>query len=225
MNKKRKKNIVNLIIVAAFGTVILAAALLIEPAPPKDVQSDMVFEEKLVVVEMRITPEIRTDIYEVNLNDFIVKLRLLVNGTQTEILTLERTSTFELLNYGHERHTHAHAAHARSPEQPGFGSNIDSMMGVSAELYEPSWILFQNSSGSPPIKILGNTEYQIQICTRDSGRNCFPFETVVQPNFIEHGGVLFHYAVFTIGVEELVFFDWVAPPPDPNIIPIDMVST
>ena len=94
------------------------------------------------------------------------------------------------------------------------------MMGVSAELYEPSWILFQNSSGSPPIKILGNTEYQIQICTRDSERNCFSFETVVQPNFIEHSGVLFHYAVFTIGVEELVFFDWVAPPPDPNVIPI-----
>jgi len=222
LNKKRKKNIFNLIIVAAFGTVILAAALLIQPAPPKDVQSDMVFEEKLVVVEMRITPEIRTDIYEVNLNDFIVKLRLLVNGTQTEILTLERTSTFELLKYGHEGHTHAHATHTRSP---GFGSNIDSMMGVSAELYEPSWILFQNSSGSPPIKILGNTEYQIQICTRDSQRNCFSFETVVQPNFIEHSGVLFHYAVFTIGVEELVFFDWVTPPPDPNIIPIDMIST
>ena len=99
------------------------------------------------------------------------------------------------------------------------------MMGVSSELYEPSWILFQNSSGSPPIKVLGNTEYQIQICTRDSGRNCFSFETAVQPNFIEHNGVLFHYAVFTIGVEELVFFEWVAPPPDPNIIPIDMVST
>lgn len=225
MNKKRKKNISYLIIAAVFGTVILAAALLIQPAPPKDVQSNMIFEEKLVVVEMRITPEIRTDIYEVNLNDFIVKLRLLVNGTQTEILTLERTSTFELLKYGHEGHTHAHAAHTRSPEQPGFGSNIDSMMGVSAELYEPSWILFQNSSGSPPIQILGNTEYQIQICTRDSGRNCFSFKTVVQPNFIENAGVLFHYAVFTISVEELVFFDWVAPPPDPNLIPIDMVST
>jgi len=219
-----KKNISYLIIAVVLVILLAVAASRYESAHPKDVQSSIFFEKRLLVVEMRITPELSTNIFPVNVTDFIVKARLVVNGTQTEILTLEPISIFQLLEYGHEGHTHAHAAHTRTPAQPDFGSNIDSMMGVSAELYEPSWILFQNSSGSPPIQILGNTEYQIQICTRDSGRNCFSFKTVVQPNFIENAGVLFHYAVFTIGVEELVFFKWVGPPPDPNVIPIEFGS-
>ena len=224
MNKKRQKNISYLIIAAVLVILLAVAASRYESAPPKDVQSSIFFEKRLLLVEMRITPELRTDIFPVNVTDFIVKPRLIVNGIQTEILTLEPISIFELLEYGHEGHTHAHAGHTtRTPAQPDFGSNIGSMMGVSSKLYEPSWILFQNSSGSPPIKILGDTEYRIQICTRDSAKNCFSFETSVQPYFIEHNGVLFHYAVFTIGPEELVYFEWVAAPPDPNVVPIEML--
>ncbi|MCH8022597.1 MAG: hypothetical protein IH932_02495 [Thaumarchaeota archaeon] len=225
MNKTMKKNISYLIIAVVLVILLAVAASRYESAPPKDVQSSIFFEKRLLVVEMRITPELRTNIFPVNVTHFIVKARLVVNGTQTEILTLEPISIFQLLEYGHEGHTHAHAAHTSTPAQPDFGSNIDSMMGVSSKLYEPSWILFQNARGSPPIKILGDTEYRIQICTRDSAKNCFSFETSVQPYFIENNGILFHYAVFTIGVEELVFFEWVPAPPDPNIIPIEMVPT
>jgi len=220
-----KKNISYLIIAVVLVILLAVAASRYESARPKDVQSSIFFEKRLLVVEMRITPELRTNIFPVNVTDFIVKARLVVNGTQTEILTLEPISIFQLLEYGHEGHTHAHAGHTSTPAQPDFGSNIDSMMGVSSKLYEPSWILFQNVRGSPPIKILGDTEYLIMICTRDSAKNCFSFETSVQPYFIENNGILFHYAVFTIGVEELVFFEWVTAPPDPNILPIELVPT
>ncbi|MFQ6010589.1 MAG: hypothetical protein ACE5KG_00225 [Nitrososphaerales archaeon] len=192
-NKKRKKNIGYLIILVILIISFSTAFLLYEPEPPKDVQSTLVFEAKKVQVEMRVIRDAEQE--DPNAIDpaFILKPRLLVNGTLVETFTLEPVMV---------------------------GSKIQSMVGFTSNPYPPSWILFQESSGSQPVRIVGNSDYQIQVCTKDTAERCSPFPASVQPYFAEKDGELIHYTVFNITVGELIFYEYLPRPPPGGVVVI-----
>lgn len=191
MNKKRKKTLAYLIIAAVVVIIIAAGPSLYDPVPPKDVQSNVFFEEKRVLIEMKIILDGKIIEFVGDEPPFMIKPRLLVNGSLTETLTFEPVTT---------------------------GSNIQSMAGLTSNTYPPSWILFQDSGGSQPVRIPGPSEYQVQICNRGSTDRCSPFKVSVLPNFFELDDEIFHYAVFNITIDELMFFEYLPEEPDPSLI-------